>query len=49
MSMNEADLLSFSEKLADPRGASLARQIVEYLHRMTDVGIAASVEPSLLW
>ncbi len=39
MDMTASDLLPFLEKIADPRGASLARQIAEYLQRMIDVGI----------
>ncbi len=39
MNMTAADLLAFLEQLTDPRGASLARQIAEYLRRMIDVGI----------
>lgn len=39
MKRTAADLLPFLEKLDDPRGASLAVQIAEYLRRMVDVGI----------
>ncbi|OUO89920.1 daunorubicin resistance protein DrrC [Gordonibacter sp. An230] len=33
------DLLSVLDKIEDPRGVSLVRQIASCLHRMTDVGI----------
>ncbi|MCR5820811.1 MAG: excinuclease ABC subunit UvrA, partial [Bacteroidaceae bacterium] len=39
MNMTASDLLSFLETIDDPRGASLARQIGEYLQRMIAVGI----------
>ncbi len=39
MNMTASDLLPFLETIDDPRGASLARQIAEYLQRMIDVGI----------
>ena len=39
MNMTASDLLPFLESIDDPRGASLARQIAEYLQRMIDVGI----------
>ena len=39
MNRTAADLLPFLEKLDDPRGASLAVQIAEYLRRMVDVCI----------
>ena len=37
--MTAADLLPFLQTIDDPRGASLAKQISEYLDRMVDVGI----------
>ena len=39
MDMTASDLLPFLKTIDDPRGASLARQIAEYLQRMIDVGI----------
>ena len=39
MDMTAADLMEFLKTLDDPRGASLANQIMEYLQRMLDVGI----------
>ena len=39
MNMTASDLLPFLETIDDPRGASLARQIAEYLQKMIDVGI----------
>ena len=39
MNMTASDLLPFLETINDPKGASLARQIAEYLQRMIDVGI----------
>ena len=39
MDMTAADLLPFLMTINDPRGASLAKQISEYLERMIDVGI----------
>ena len=39
MDMTAADLLPFLKTIDDPRGSSLAKQIIEYLERMIDVGI----------
>ena len=39
MDMTAADRLPFLKTIDDPRGASLAKQIAEYLQRMIDVGI----------
>ena len=39
MDMTAADLLPFLKTIDNPRGASLAKQIAEYLQRMIDVGI----------
>lgn len=39
MEMTASDLLPFLKTINDPRGSSLAKQIIEYLERMIDVGI----------
>ena len=39
MEMTASDLLQFLKTIADPRGSSLAKQIIECLERMIDVGI----------
>ena len=39
MELTAAELLPFLKTIDDPRGASLAGQIAEYLERMIDVGI----------